>query len=46
MSIDVLASALLQLLRRGIVDVSDNGLRILDIAALEQAAANAGTVAR
>jgi CRP/FNR family transcriptional regulator len=46
MSIDVLASALLRLRRRGIVDVSDNGLRILDIAALEQAAADAGTVAR
>jgi CRP/FNR family transcriptional regulator len=41
MSVDTLAKALLSLRRNGLVDVSDNGLRILDIAALETMAANA-----
>ena len=39
MTIDTLAKALLSLRRSGLVDVSDNGLRILDIAALETLAA-------
>jgi len=39
MSIDTLAKALLGLRRSGLVDVSDNGLRILDFAALETLAA-------
>ena len=39
MTIDTLANALLSLRRSGLVDVSDNGLRILDIAALETLAA-------
>jgi CRP/FNR family transcriptional regulator len=38
-SIDMLAKALLSLRRSGLVDVSGNGLRILDIAALETLAA-------
>ena len=41
MSIDTLAKALLKLRETGVVDVSDSGLRILDIAALETMAANA-----
>ena len=40
MSVDTLAKALLSLRRSGLVDVSDNGLRIPDIAALETMAAN------
>jgi CRP/FNR family transcriptional regulator len=39
MSIDTLAKALLSLRRSGLVDVSEDGLRILDIAALETLAA-------
>jgi CRP/FNR family transcriptional regulator, anaerobic regulatory protein len=39
MTIDTLANTLLSLRRCGLVDVSDNGLRILDIAALETLAA-------
>jgi CRP/FNR family transcriptional regulator, anaerobic regulatory protein len=41
MSIDALAGALLSLRRSGLVDVSDNRLRILDINALETLAADA-----
>ena len=41
MSIDALAKVLMQLRETGVVDVSDTGLRILDIAALETIAANA-----
>jgi CRP/FNR family transcriptional regulator len=41
MSIDTLAKALLRLRQSGSIDVSDHGLRILDIAALETMAANA-----
>jgi CRP/FNR family transcriptional regulator len=41
MSVDILAKALLSLRGSGVVDVSDNGLRILDIAALETMAAHA-----
>jgi len=40
MSVDTLAKALLSLRRSGLVDVSDYGLRIPDIAALEAMAAN------
>jgi CRP/FNR family transcriptional regulator, anaerobic regulatory protein len=41
MSIDALAAALLSLRRSGVVTVSDHGLRILDVAALETLAASA-----
>ena len=41
MSIDALSSALLSLRRSGVVDVSESGLRILDIDALETLAADA-----
>ena len=40
MSIETLATALLSLRRSGLVDVSDSGLRILDIAALETLASS------
>ena len=40
-SLDTLAMVLLSLRRSGVVDVSDNGLRILDVAALEAVAAYA-----
>jgi CRP/FNR family transcriptional regulator len=40
-SLDTLAMVLLSLRRSGVVDVSDNGLRILDVAGLEALAANA-----
>jgi len=40
-SLDTLAMVLLSLRRSGVVDVSDNGLRILDVAALETVAAYA-----
>jgi CRP/FNR family transcriptional regulator, anaerobic regulatory protein len=41
MSIDALASALLSLRRSGVVDVSESGLRILDVNALETLATDA-----
>jgi len=46
MSIDTLAKALMKLRETGVVDAVDSGLRILDIVALEQVAANEGTVTR
>ena len=46
MTIDTLAKALLGLRRSGLVDVSDKGLRILDIAALETLAASMPAHAR
>jgi CRP/FNR family transcriptional regulator len=41
MTIDTLSNALVNLRRRGFVDVCENGLRILDIASLETLAAKA-----
>ena len=40
MSIDTLAMVLLSLQRSGVVEVSDSGLRILDVPALERLAAS------
>ena len=41
LSIDTLTTVLLSLQRRGLVDVSAKGLRILDVAGLETLAAHA-----